>query len=132
MTHTPLRYSRNRPTDENQMRSTLPTLHSPISQPKLISSFRRHFKIPIISANTIVRLATLKVKYRMGFSGSPYREDGREKLHYSLNRLSNWHELEELIRLQIMQEPTFRVYILSDNREKMRKLGELLQIPSKH
>jgi len=30
-----------------------------------------------LPANTFIRLSTLKTKYRMGFSGSPYREDGR-------------------------------------------------------
>ncbi|MEM1540540.1 MAG: hypothetical protein QXJ07_04075, partial [Candidatus Bathyarchaeia archaeon] len=73
----------------------------------------------------------LKTKYRMGFSGSPYREDGRENYIIALTGFPVGMSWEELIRLQVVREPTFRVYILSDNREKMRKLGELLQIPVK-
>ncbi|MEM3464716.1 MAG: DEAD/DEAH box helicase family protein [Candidatus Bathyarchaeia archaeon] len=84
-----------------------------------------------LPANTFVRLATLKAKYRMGFSGSPYREDGRENYIIALTGFPVGMSWEELIRLQVVREPTFRVYILSDNREKMRKLGELLQIPVK-
>jgi hypothetical protein len=83
------------------------------------------------SCNTFIRLATLKAKYRMGFSGSPYREDGRENYIIALTGFPVGMSWEELIRLQVVREPTFRVYILSDNREKMRKLGELLQIPVK-
>jgi len=84
-----------------------------------------------LPANTFIRLATLKTKYRMGFSGSPYREDGRENYIIALTGFPIGMSWEELIRLQVVREPTFRVYILSDNREKMRKLGELLQIPVK-
>jgi hypothetical protein len=84
-----------------------------------------------LPANSFVRLATLKAKYRMGFSGSPYREDGRENYIIALTGFPIGMSWEELIRLQVVCEPTFRVYILSDNREKMRKLGELLQVPAK-
>ncbi|MCS7097584.1 MAG: DEAD/DEAH box helicase family protein [Candidatus Methanomethyliaceae archaeon] len=84
-----------------------------------------------LPANTFVRLATLRTKYRMGFSGSPYREDGRENYIIALTGFPIGMSWEELIRLQVVREPTFRVYILSDNREKMRKLSELLLTPVK-
>lgn len=84
-----------------------------------------------LPANTFIRLSTLRTKYRMGFSGSPYREDGRENYIIALTGFPIGIAWEELIKLQVVREPTFRVYILSDSREKMRKLGELLQIPAK-
>lgn len=84
-----------------------------------------------LPANTFIRLSTLKTKYRMGFSGSPYREDGRENYIIALTGFPIGMAWEELIRLQVVRKPTFRIYLLSDNREKMRKLGELLQIPVK-
>jgi DNA excision repair protein ERCC-3 len=84
-----------------------------------------------LPANTFIRLATLKAKYRMGFSGSPYREDGRENYIIALTGFPIGMSWEELIKLQVVRKPVFRVYILKDNRDKMRKLGELLRIPVK-
>ncbi len=84
-----------------------------------------------LPANSFIRFATLKTRYRMGFSGSPYREDGRENYIIALTGFPVGMSWEELIRLQVVREPTFRVYILNDNRDKIRKLRELLQIPVK-
>jgi len=84
-----------------------------------------------LPANTFIRLATLRAKYRLGFSGSPYREDGRENYIIALTGFPIGMAWEELIKLQVVKEPTFRVYILKDNREKIRKLEELLRIPLK-
>ena len=84
-----------------------------------------------LPANTFIRLSTLKTKYRIGFSGSPFREDGRENYIIALTGFPIGLSWDELIKLQVVQQPSFRIYILSDNREKMRKLGELLRIPVK-
>jgi len=84
-----------------------------------------------LPANTFIRLATLKAKYRMGFSGSPYREDGRENYIIALTGFPVGMAWEELLRLQVVKEPTFRVHILKDNNEKLRKIEELLKIPMK-
>jgi len=84
-----------------------------------------------LPANTFIRLATLRAKYRMGFSGSPYREDGRENYIIALTGFPVGMAWEELLRLHVVKEPTFRVYILKDNKEKIRKIDELLKIPMK-
>jgi len=84
-----------------------------------------------LPATTFIRLSTLRAKYRMGFSGSPYREDGRENYIIALTGFPIGIAWEHLIKLQVVKEPTFRVYILKDNREKIRKLEELLRIPIK-
>jgi len=84
-----------------------------------------------LPANTFIRLATLRAKYRLGFSGSPYREDGRENYIIALTGFPVGMAWEDLIKTRIIKEPSFRVYILKNDKEKMRKLRELLQIPMK-
>lgn len=84
-----------------------------------------------LPANTFIRLATLKTKYRMGFSGSPYREDGRENYIIALTGFPIGIAWEELLERKYVKEPKFRVYILKDYHEKLRKLDELVRIPLK-
>jgi len=84
-----------------------------------------------LPANTFIRLSTIKTKYRVGFSGSPFREDGRENYIFALTGFPIGMAWEDLLRLHIIKAPQFRVYILSDKREKDRKLEELLRIPVK-
>jgi len=84
-----------------------------------------------LPANTFVRLATLRAKYRLGFSGSPYREDGRENYIIALTGFPIGMAWEHLIKTRVVKEPTFRVYILKTQKDKMRKLEELLQLPQK-
>jgi len=84
-----------------------------------------------LPADTFIRLATLKAKYRMGFSGSPYREDGRENYIIALTGFPIGMAWEELLKLQVVKEPAFRVYILKDAKQKLQKLEELLRIPMK-
>src|SRR5215203_5825997 len=63
-----------------------------------------HFKLLIFDechhfpANTYSRLAFLDAQYRIGLSGSPYREDGRSELIYILSGVpygSDWDRLFE-------------------------------------
>jgi DNA excision repair protein ERCC-3 len=65
---------------------------------------KEHFKLLIFDechhfpANTYSRLAFLDAQYRIGLSGSPYREDGRSELIYILSGTpygSNWDRLFE-------------------------------------
>lgn len=84
-----------------------------------------------LPANTFIRLATLKTKYRLGFSGSPFREDKRENYIFALTGFPIGISWDELLKLQVIKELTFRLYILPDNRSKVRKLDELLRIPVK-
>jgi len=84
-----------------------------------------------LPANTYIRLSTIPTKYRAGFSGSPFREDGRENYIIALTGFPLGMAWEDLLRLQIIQAPQFRVYIVENKRAKDQKLGELLQIPIK-
>ena len=84
-----------------------------------------------LPANTFIRLSTIKTKYRIGLSGSPFREDGRENYIFALTGFPVGTTWEELLKKRIVREPTFRVYLVKDRGEKLKKLGELLKIPSK-
>jgi len=84
-----------------------------------------------LPANTFIRLSTIQTKYRIGLSGSPFREDGRENYIFALTGIPVGMAWEDLLRLQIVKAPQFRVYIMENKREKDQKLEELLRIPIK-
>lgn len=84
-----------------------------------------------LPAPTFSRLATLKTKYRIGFSGSPFREDGKENYIFALTGHPIGMAWEDLLRLGVIKAPQFRVYILKDKRAKDQKLAELMRLPLK-
>jgi len=84
-----------------------------------------------LPANTFIRLATLKTKYRLGFSGSPFREDKRENYIFALTGFPIGMSWDELLKLEVIKKPMFKLFLLSDNRAKIRKLNELLKLPLK-
>lgn len=84
-----------------------------------------------LPAPTFIRLSTIQAKYRIGFSGSPFREDGKENFIFALTGFPFGMAWEDLLRLRIVEAPQFRVYILKDRRAKDKKLAELLRIPLK-
>lgn len=84
-----------------------------------------------LPADTFIRLSTIRTKYRAGFSGSPFREDGRENYIFALTGMPLGMAWEDLLRLQIIKVPQFRLYIVQDKTSKDQKLEELLQIPLK-
>jgi DNA excision repair protein ERCC-3 len=84
-----------------------------------------------LPANTFIRLATLKTKYRLGFSGSPFREDKRENYIFALTGFPVGMSWDELLKLQVVRQPIFKLHLLQDNRAKLRKLDELLKLPLK-
>lgn len=84
-----------------------------------------------LPANTYSKLSTIKTKYRIGLSATPYREDGRTDYIFALTGFPIGLDWNELIRLGIIEQPDIRLYIVGNRNDKIRKLGELLQIPKK-
>lgn len=84
-----------------------------------------------LPANQFSRFSTLKAKYRIGLSGSPYREDGRTDYIFALTGFPIGLSWDDLIELGVLEVPDIRLYIVRDWREKEKKLGELLQISKK-
>jgi DNA excision repair protein ERCC-3 len=84
-----------------------------------------------LPANTFIRLATLRTKYRLGFSGSPFREDKRENYIFALTGFPIGMSWDELLRLEVVKKPIFKLYLLESHIEKIRKIKELLKVPVK-
>ncbi len=84
-----------------------------------------------LPANTYIKLATIKTKYRIGLSGSPFREDKRENYIFALTGFPVGLDWSELIELGVVAVPKFKLYIVKNNREKIERLEELLRIPVK-
>jgi hypothetical protein len=79
-----------------------------------------------LPANTFIRLATLKTKYRMGFSGSPYREDGRVNYIIALTGYPIGLAWEKFFELGLIRKPIVTLYVVPALKDKLRKLDELL------
>lgn len=84
-----------------------------------------------LPANTFIQLSTIQAKYRLGFSGSPFREDGRENYIFALTGYPWGMSWSDLLRLQVVRPPSFRLYIVKKKQDKERRLAELLRIPVK-
>ncbi len=84
-----------------------------------------------LPATTFIKLSTIQAKYRIGFSGSPFREDGRENYIVALTGYPIGMSWTELLKLKVMNVPQFRVYVLADRKAKDRKLDELMKLPLK-
>ena len=84
-----------------------------------------------LPATTFIKLSTIQAKYRLGFSGSPFREDGRENYIFALTGFPIGMSWAELLKLRILNVPQFRVYVLPDRKSKDRKLDELMRLPLK-
>lgn len=79
-----------------------------------------------LPANTFSRLSTLRTKYRLGLSATPYREDGRTEYIFALTGYPVGLDWEALIKLGVIEKPDIRLYVLQDRRAKIEKLSELL------
>jgi len=84
-----------------------------------------------LPANTYVRLATLKTKYRVGLSGSPFREDHRESYIFALTGFPLGVDWTHFIERGIVRKPLFKVYIVGSEGGKLKLLQDLLKIPVK-
>ncbi len=84
-----------------------------------------------LPAPSFIKLATIKTKYRIGLSGSPYREDGKEHYIFALSGFPVGVDWKKFISNGIVAKPKFRVYVVRNKREKISKLEELLKIPVK-
>jgi len=80
-----------------------------------------------LPANTFIRLATLNTKYRMGFSGSPYREDGRVNYIIALTGFPIGLAWEKFFELGIIRKPSITLYVVPTLRDKLRRLEGLLK-----
>ena len=81
-----------------------------------------------LPANLFSKFSTIKAKYRIGLSGSPYREDGRTDYIFALTGFPIGLSWDNLIELGIIEKPDIRLYIFRVWQEKEAKLAELLAL----
>jgi len=84
-----------------------------------------------LPAPTYIRLATVKTKYRIGLSGSPFREDGNENYIFALTGFPIGVDWRKFISRGIIAKPKFTLYLVKNKTAKIKKLEELLRIPVK-
>lgn len=73
-----------------------------------------------LPANTFSRLASVRAKYRMGLSASPYREDGRTNYIFALSGYPVGVNWSEFLRSGQITKPTINVRIVSGWIEKCK------------
>ena len=84
-----------------------------------------------LPANVFSKFSTIRAKYRIGLSGSPYREDGRTDYIFALTGFPIGLSWDNLIELGVIEKPDIRLYIFTHWRDKEKKLQELLSINKK-
>ncbi len=80
----------------------------------------------VLPADTFSRFATIKTKYRIGQSASPYREDGRHSLIFALTGYPfglNWQNLMNLLGKKYHD---VNVYIFESMEQKIRFATNLI------
>lgn len=84
-----------------------------------------------LPANTFSRMATLRADYRMGLSGTPYREDGRTDFIFALTGFPHGMDWHRLLDMEVFQRPDIYLYVVDNKTQKLKKLDELLRDPVK-
>jgi DNA excision repair protein ERCC-3 len=80
-----------------------------------------------LPANAFSRLALIKTKYRMGLSATPYREDGRNELIFSLTGYPVGLDWKHLLDAGIVKRPQVRVILTANDSGKITVLDDLLK-----
>lgn len=77
-----------------------------------------------LPANTFSRLATIRAKYRIGLSASPYREDGRTSYIFALTGFPIGVDWTDYLRSGKISKPQVLVQLVSGWQEKARVTEE--------
>lgn len=78
-----------------------------------------------LPANSFSRLATLKTKYRIGLSASPYREDNRTNYIFALTGYPIGHDWRSLMKQLGKQYHEVHVWVVGSRAAKLAKVAEL-------
>jgi len=84
-----------------------------------------------LPAQTFSRMSTILADYRLGLSGSPYREDGRTNFIFALSGKPLSPPWEEFFKQGIISKPIVKIHIFSNFHQKISKLDELIADPKK-
>jgi DNA excision repair protein ERCC-3 len=79
-----------------------------------------------LPANQFSRLATIKTKYRMGLSATPWREDGRAEYIFALTGFPIGLDWQSFLKMQLFHKPSIDLYIVRNITEKIGWVASLL------
>ncbi len=80
-----------------------------------------------LPAPSFIRLSTLKRKYTIGLSASPYREDGRESYILALTGFPVGLDWEKFVKEGLIRKPEFKVKVVKNEAAKLKLLDKLLK-----
>jgi DNA excision repair protein ERCC-3 len=80
-----------------------------------------------LPATTYTRLSTIKARYRIGLSATPFREDGRTELIFALTGFPMGLDWHEIIAKGVIKPPTIDLVICSTIEEKVRVVERILK-----
>ncbi|HLF28237.1 MAG TPA: helicase-related protein [Anaerolineae bacterium] len=83
-------------------------------------------EVQTLPANEFSKLAFLKTKYRIGMSGSAWREDGRQYMIAALSGFPCVVRWAELIGAGVLKKPRIIVAIVKDDASKLRYVQSLI------
>lgn len=84
-----------------------------------------------LPADTFSRFATIDMKYRLGLSATPYREDGRTNYIFALTGYPFGLDWKSLIQILEKKLHPINIYILKSEQDKIKKITELLDLNKK-
>jgi len=107
---------------------TYHSYHKAVKKDYVLTIFDEIHHLP---APSFIKLATINTKYRIGLSGSPFREDGKENYIFALSGFPIGVDWKKFIDRGIVSKPKFKLYVVRNKTQKISKLEELLRIPVK-
>ena len=84
-----------------------------------------------LPADTFSKFSTINMKYRLGLSATPYREDGRTNYIFALTGYPFGLDWANLIKVLEKKLHSINVYIVKNDRDKVKKIQQLLDINKK-
>lgn len=84
-----------------------------------------------LPANTFAIGATIKTKYRLGLSASPYREDGRTQYIFALTGYPIGLDWGALMNILGKKYHEVNIHIVANEKEKISKTDELIDFNKK-
>lgn len=79
-----------------------------------------------LPANSFSKMATLRTKFRIGLSASPYREDGRTSYIFALTGFPIGLDWKEMLRLHGKNFHAVNVHIVPTQQHKIGKIESLM------
>lgn len=89
----------------------------------MLTVFDEHHHLP---ADTYAKIATIDTTYRIGLSGSPYREDERVDYIFALSGHPVGLNWEELVALGVVETPPAKLYLYETPQQKQADLADIV------